>query len=65
MRVVLSLLLGAVVVFLLVSLFLAALLHLIPGFIHALPWMGVGIVFGGAFGIIAWMGGMWGGSTER
>jgi len=64
MRVVLSLLLGSVVVFLLVSLLLAVLSYLLPGFINALPWIGVVVVFGGAFAMIAWMGGMWGGSTK-
>ncbi len=65
MRVVMSLLLGAVVVFLLESLLLAALLHLIPGFINVLPWIGVVVVFGGALAIITWMSGIWGVPARR
>lgn len=65
MRVVLSLLLGSVVMFLLVSLLLAVLSYLLPGFINALPWIGVVVVFGGALAIITWMCGIWGVPARR
>lgn len=65
MRAVLLLVLVPVALFLLLCGFLAVLLHLVPSLIHVLPWAGIVIVFGGAFAMIAWMGGIWGGSTKH